>query len=79
MIISIIINGPGGGGQRKGRGSAGKREEVFVVINFVSLRTILCCTRMPTSSPKLQSTGLQIESGSVIDRKQTGEELWKRK
>ena len=38
-----------------------------------------CCARTPTPSPKLQSTGPQRESASVVDRRQPGEELWKRK
>ena len=38
-----------------------------------------CCTRMPTPSPKSQSTGPQKESGSVVDWRQPVEELWKQK
>ena len=38
-----------------------------------------CCARTPTPSPKLQPTGPKRESGSVVDRRQSGEELWKRK
>ena len=37
------------------------------------------CARMPPTSPKLQSTGPQREGGSVVDQRQPGEELWKRK
>ena len=36
---------------------------------------VLC--KHANSSPKLQSTGFQRESGSVVDRRQPGEELWK--
>ena len=32
---------------------------------------------MPTPSPKLQSTGSKTESGSMVDWRQPGEELWK--
>ena len=35
--------------------------------------------RMPAPSPKLQSTGPQRESGSVVAWRQPGEELWKQK
>ena len=34
---------------------------------------------MPTPSAKLQSAGPQRESGRVVDWRQSGEELWKRK
>ena len=37
-----------------------------------------CCSRIPTPPPKLQSTEPQRESGSVVDRRQHGEDLWKR-
>ena len=38
-----------------------------------------CCMRMPTPSPELQSSGPQRESRSVVNRWQSGEELWKQK